>query len=388
MRRILLLAAGLLVLGTVALVTILPRVVEQRLNRVTGNVPEASERAKALAARSLLVDMHADSLLWGRDLNRRGTRGQVDVPRLIEGHVAIQAFTIVTKAPHGLNFESNKASTNDDITALALVNLWPVQAWSSLLERALYQCGRFAKTVDDSGGKLVWIRSRRDLDRYLELRTRDPNITAGFLGIEGAHALDGDLDSLDRLFAAGVRMISPVHLFDNDLAGSSAGEHKGGLTESGKRLVRRMEEMGVLVDVAHASEAAIDGVMAIATKPVVASHTGVKGTCNNSRNLSDDHLRAIAAKSGLIAIAYFEQAVCGLDTRSIARAVHHAVKVAGADFVGLGSDFDGAVATAFDTSSVASVLDALLAEGLSEDDVAKIAGLNAIRVLRATLPAE
>lgn len=386
MRVALKILTGLLAVAAAVLFTVVEPFVDGRVNRVTGVAPLASERAKALAARSVLVDMHADSLLWGRDLNARGTRGQVDVPRLIEGHIAVQAFTIVTKSPRGLNFNSNGADAPDDITPLAIAGLWPVRSWTSLLERALYQASRFEKTVAASGGKLVWIRTRQDLDEYLEQRKQNPTITAGFLGVEGAHALNGNEENVTRLFDAGVRMMSPTHFFDNEFGGSAAGERKGGLTEAGKELVRRMEAMGMVVDVAHSSESVIDGILAIATKPVVSSHTGVKGTCNNPRNLSDQHLRGIASTGGLISIAYFEQAVCGVDPKAIAAAARHAVSVAGIDHVGLGSDFDGAVTTAFDTSNVAVVLDGLLEAGFSEEEVGKIAGLNAIRVLRDTLP--
>ena len=327
--------------------------------------------------------LHADSLLWSRDLLVRGTRGAVDIPRLIEGHVALQAFTVVTKTPRGLNFQRN-AGDSDNITMLALVERWPPATWSSLTERASYQASRLRDFESRSQGKFTIVRSAADLRAYLDRRRTEPAITAGFLGIEGAHALDGNLANIDRLYDAGFRMMAPTHLFDNDIGGSSAGVDKGGLTDKGREMVRRMEARHMLVDVAHASSHTISDVLAIATRPVIVSHTGVKGTCDNSRNLSDAELRGIAHTGGVIGIAYFEVAVCGTDSAAIARAIRHTADTAGVDAVALGSDFDGAVVP-FDTTGLGVLIDALFQAGFSEDDIAKIMGGNALRVLLANL---
>jgi microsomal dipeptidase-like Zn-dependent dipeptidase len=147
-----------------------------------------------------------------------------------------------------------------------------------------------------------------------------------------------------------------------------------------------MEARGVLLDLAHASPAAVADALAIARRPVVVSHTGVKGTCNSPRNLSDSQLRAIAASGGVVGIGFWPGATCGADVADIARAVRHAVTVAGADHVGLGSDYDGAVAVPFDTSRMAELTEALLLAGMSEEEIAKVMGGNAVRVLSAGLP--
>src|SRR5262249_3431628 len=200
-----------------------PGIVEKRLNPVLPYAPhQPSEKARALHPRLFIVDLHADSLLWGRDLLARGMRGCVDVPRLREGHVALQGFTVVTKSPRGLNIERNE-DRDDDVTLLALIQRWPVGTWSSRKERALYQARRLHETAERSNGKLVLVKAAADLSRYLERRRQEPAITAGFLGIEGAHALDGDLANLDVLFDAGFRMMSPTHFFDNEVGGSAHG---------------------------------------------------------------------------------------------------------------------------------------------------------------------
>ena len=123
--------------------------------------------------------------------------------------------------------------------------------------------------------------------------------TAGLLAIEGAHALDGDPANVEVVADAGFRMMSPSHFFDNAFGGSAHGIEKGGLTDAGREMVERMEARGMLVDVAHASAATIDDILAIAARPVVASHTGLRGVADNARNLTDDQARGIAATGGL-----------------------------------------------------------------------------------------
>jgi microsomal dipeptidase-like Zn-dependent dipeptidase len=237
-----------------------------------------------------------------------------------------------------------------------------------------------------SSGGFVVIQSSADLTSYLERRRSNHNLTAGLLSIEGAHALDGKLENLDVLYAAGYRMMSPSHFFDNDIGGSAAGGHKTGLTDKGRLWVRQMEERRMIVDLAHASGKTIDDVLAIATRPVVVSHTGVKGTCNNNRNLSDDQIRAIAAKGGLIGIGFWDTANCGKDARAIVKAMRYVSQLVGAEHVALGSDFDGAVTTPFDTTGLVQITDAMLEAGYSETEIRMIMGENVVRFLKENLP--
>ncbi len=345
----------------------------------------ATDRAHALHERLLVADLHADSLLWGRDLLRRSDWGQVDVPRLIEGNVALQVFAASTKSPRHLNIERND-DRSDDIILLAIASGWPPATWRSLLARALHMASRADAMARDSAGRLTLIRSRGDLEAYRARRAVDPRITAGLLAIEGAHALDGDPANVEVVADAGFRMMSPSHFFDNAFGGSAHGIEKGGLTDAGREMLRRMEARGMLMDLAHASSATIDDVLAMATQPVIASHTGVRGVCDNARNLSDAHLRGIAATGGLIGIGFWPTACGGDDVAWIARSIQHAVNVAGVEHVGLGSDFDGGVAVPFDATGLVQVTDALLDAGLADDAIAKVMGGNAFRVLAEQLP--
>jgi microsomal dipeptidase-like Zn-dependent dipeptidase len=360
---------------------------ERRLNPVGSPPPyRPSDRAREIHARSTVVDLHADSLLWGRDLLKRGDRGHVDVPRLVEGGTAIQVFAVTTKVPRNLNIERNDDRT-DDILLVAIARGWPPATWRSLLARAEYQAGRLEAFADRSGGRLTLIRQRGDLEAFLARRATDPGIVGGLLAIEGAHALDGDPANVDRLVVAGYRMVAPTHFFDNDFAGSAHGIEGGGLTPRGRDLIGALENASIIVDVAHASARTIDDVLSIATRPVVASHTGVRGTADNARNLSDEQLRGIAATGGMVGIGFWPTATGGEDAASIGRAIAYAAGVIGVEHVGLGSDFDGAVPVPFDASGLALVTESLLAQGFDEAAIGRIMGGNAIDLLRRCIPA-
>ena len=356
--------------------------VERSLNPIIARPPyQVSERARILHEKLFVADMHADALLWNRDLNEDSPIAHVDVPKLLRGNVSLQAFTVVTKTPRGLNIERNDDST-DNIFLLALTQRQPVENLFSLTKRTLWQAKKLHEYAAASNGKFVVIENKRDL----AVRRKTEKIVAGWLGIEGAHALDGDLNNVDVLYDAGFRMMSPSHFFDNDISGSAHGVEKYGLTEKGKEMVRRMETRKMFVDVAHASPKTIDDVLAMATRPVVVSHTGVKGTCDNQRNLSDDQLRRVAATGGVIGIGFWDTAVCGEDAARIAKAIKYATDIVGPDHVGLGSDFDGSVKAPFDTSGEALITEALINQGFSDDEIGKIMGGNVLRLLSDGLP--
>jgi microsomal dipeptidase-like Zn-dependent dipeptidase len=295
-------------------------------------------------------------------------------------------FTAVTQSPAGQNIESNP-SDSDLIWVLALLQGWPPRTWGSRVERAFHQAHKLRRAAARSDGRLLVVRSRAGLDAGMTRRANGDDVVIGLLGLEGAHALEGTLDNLDRAYDAGFRMIGLTHFFDNAVGGSAHGEEKGGLTDFGRAVLGRMEVLGIAIDLAHASPALIDDVLRVATTPVLVSHTGVKATCDNRRNLDDDRLRGIAETGGVVGIGLWPTAVCGERPADWARAVRHAVDVAGIEHVGLGSDWDGAVAAIVDATGTVHLVEALLREGFAHDEVRKIMGDNVIRVLRETLPA-
>jgi microsomal dipeptidase-like Zn-dependent dipeptidase len=142
----------------------------------------------------------------------------------------------------------------------------------------------------------------------------------------------------------------------------------------------------MIVDLAHASPQTIDDVLKIATRPLVVSHTGVKATCNNNRNLSDSQIRGVAANGGLIGIGYWSIATCGNDAKAIVHAMRHVADLVGVDHLALGSDFDGAVDEPFDTTGLITITDELLAQGFTDDQIRQIMGGNVLSFLQANLP--
>jgi microsomal dipeptidase-like Zn-dependent dipeptidase len=359
---------------------------ERFVNRVEPVVlPGVSDTARRIHDQSLVVDLHADSLVFGRDLLARSEVGHVDLPRLQEGGVALQMFTAVTRTPFGLDIHHTDEDGIDFLTVAAVAQRSPLASLGPR-DRALLQAERLTSLIGRSEGRLLPVRTRAELDRALASHRKDPAIVGAIFGVEGAHALEGDIANLDVLYEAGVRMIGLAHFFDNAYAGSAHGLEKGGLTEEGQELVSRMEELGIAIDLAHLSPTAIDDVLAMATRPTLVSHGGVKATCDNPRNISDEHIRSIAAGGGVVGIGYFDLAVCGTEARDTVDAIRHVVDLVGDDHAALGSDYDGGTTVGFDTGQLRALTQQMLDDGLPEDSIRKILGANAIRVLRRTLP--
>lgn len=348
---------------------------DRRSNPVllAGPYPVSNE-IKVFHNEAFVADLHADPLLWGRDLSRALDRGQVDLPRLRSGGVDLQVFSVVSQVPSGLNVYSNPADS--DILPMLFIASWrPPSTWFSVKKRALTQASELRDLASSPG--LTLVLGRDDLSAAG---------LKGLLALEGMHALEGDPQALDEFFSAGFRMMGLTHFFDNAVAGSAHGREKYGLTEFGRGLIPRMEALGITIDLAHASPAALRDTLALATRPVVVSHGGVNAVCPGPRNLTNPQLRAVAANGGVIGIGYWKVAVCDPSPAGIVASIRHVIDVAGIDHVGLGSDFDGNVTTAFDATGLPQLTEALLASGLTRDQVARVLGGNVRRVLAANLP--
>jgi microsomal dipeptidase-like Zn-dependent dipeptidase len=326
--------------------------------------------------------MHADSLLWKRDLLTRSTRGMVDLPRLQAGRYALQVFSSVTKTPKGQNYDANSGDT-DNITTLVIADLQPVRTWGSLLERSLYHAEKLKGFADRSNGQLRLITTSAGLAKLLVERQGGSGVVGAMLSIEGLQDLEGNIANLDTLYAVGFRMAGMAHFFDNDVAGSMHGVKKGGLTPLGIAVIRRMEKLGMVVDVAHASHTTVAQIIAMARRPIVSSHGGVQATCNVNRNLTDDEIRGIAKTGGVIGIGYWDAAICSTRPTDVAKAIAYVRDLVGIDHVGLGSDFDGAVTTGFDASQIVAITQALIDRGFSDDEIRKVMGGNVMSVLIA-----
>ncbi len=388
-RRMFLWLLALAIVAAIIVAIRGPAFVESRLNPVTA--PEAgwpvSAEAKALHERLVIGDWHSDALLWDRDILRRADRGHADIPRLIEGNVALQVFTTVTKSPRGQNYSRNTAEAPDNITPLFIGQLRPLASWFSLKERALVQAAALRRAAERAPDEVMLIRSAEDLRALLAARKAGARTVGALLGSEGGHPLEGEIANLQVLYGAGFRLLGLTHFFDNELGGSLHGQGgpESGLSDFGREVVAGMIERRMVIDLAHASPQMVRDVLAIPGARPVLSHTGVHGQCATPRNLSDDLLQAIARKGGVIGIGYWSEVVCGKTPAAIAQTIRAAIALVGVDHVSLGSDYDGSVDAPFDVAHLSALTQALMNAGLSEDQIAKVMGGNMMRYLAETL---
>jgi membrane dipeptidase len=288
-------------------------------------------------------------------------------------------FTIVSKSPSGQNMQKNSNDTFDNITPLTIAKGEGPRNWFSLINRTLSQSESLADFVDREDGNAIFVRTKADFERLIEARKTNPNVIGAMLGIEGGHAIEGSLEHLEDVYKAGVRMIGPTHFFDNEFGGSAHGESNEGLTEFGKTAVKRMNELGIFIDLAHSSPAIIEDVLDLTTKPVIVSHSGVRGVLDSQRNLSDDQIRRIAANGGIIGIAFFDGAVGTPEFPNIIASIQHVRDLVGVQYVALGSDYDGSVSVPFDITGLPLIVEGLMEAGFDEGEIRAVMGENVKR---------
>lgn len=387
MKKIALLLLALLVALLIGVFSLGPVYIERTTNWVSPHSPySVSERAKTLHASLLIGDWHADSALWDRDLSQEYDYGHADIPRMQQGNMALQMFTTVTKSPAGQNYDSNKTSARDNITSLVVIQGWPIKTWNSLTERALFQAEKIHNLARRDGENFMVIQSQTDLAIFLERRALNPSLIGGLLGTEGSHALDGNVDNIQRLYDSGFRMMSLQHFFDNKLGGSLHGLSGLGLTEFGRQAVTQMLALDIMIDVSHSSESVVRDTLGLSDQPLLVSHTGFQGHCDSPRNISDLLMQKIAEQGGLIAVGFWDGAICDNTPKSVAAAINYGIQLVGADHVALGSDFDGSITPGFDTSELVAITHELLESGLTELQIRQVMGGNMVQFLQENLP--
>lgn len=332
-----------------------------------------------------IADLHCDALLWDRDFLKLHDYGHVDLPRMLQANMAFQVFTIVSKVPAGINIEKNP-SNSDQIGLLNFAQLQTPGNWFSIKTRTLRQCKALHDFAEKSDGKFRVIHSQKELRQLIADREQNHQLASGMLGLEGAQPLENDLNNLDIMYKAGVRYIGLAHFFDNEWAGSAHGMHKTGLTPKGIELIKKMDSLHITIDLAHASQQTINDVFKYHTGPLLVSHTGVKGICNNQRNMSDEHLLEIGKRNGLVGVGLWETAVCGKDAAATAKTIRYVADKIGVDKVALGSDWDGAFEMHFDVTGTPLIVTALLKLGFSRTDIEKIMGGNVRDFFLKNLP--
>lgn len=385
MKRLLLASTLIITLALVAL--LVPPYIDEQRNAINVHTPYKVSAINQAFHQSLFIgDWHSDSLLWNRNILERSDYGHMDIPRLQAGNVALQMFTTTTKSPRNQNYHHNNSNAFDNITLLAIVQAWPPRTWFNLTERALYQSEKLKAAIAKAPQQLMLITNQETLQQFVRKRKEAPTMLGALLGTEGSHALEGHLSNIDALYDAGFRMMSLQHFFDNKLGGSLHGQSNQGLTEFGRQVIERLNQKSIIIDVSHSSPQVVKDVLALSKQPIIVSHTGLQGFCDSARNIEDSLMKEIADKGGLIALGYWSAAACDTSPHQIAKQIAYGIELVGPQHISLGSDFDGAVTTALDTSEIAIITQELLNLGISKSDIRLVMGENMKNFLLAQLP--
>ncbi len=358
-------------------------------------------RARRISAESIGIDSHIDTaqrvLIGHVDITQRTKDGQVDLPRLREGGMHAPFFA-----------------------------LWvPVYYQGAEAVRRTLELRDAMQTLFDTHpDQIEMATNASEIERIVKAHK-----IAAFLTMEGGHQIDDDLAVLRTYYRMGIRAMTLTHFRNNNWADSSTDKPAhNGLTDFGKSVVREMNRLGMLVDISHVSDKTFYDAIAVSTKPVILSHSSCRAISDIPRNVTDDMLRAIAKNGGVIGINFGEGFINPKDAErlraaisrlsempklfgkdldayaakdysteygtslkvaatveEVAAHIDHAVKIAGIDHVGIGSDFDGIQGPPNgleDVSKMPNLVAALLKRGYSEADIKKILGGNTLRVIR------
>jgi membrane dipeptidase len=364
---------------------------------------ELLKRAREIHRRAIVIDTHADTPLRlldeGLDLGARSKEGHLDLPRMREGGLGAEFFSIYVSprfAPH-------------------------------FLARGMAEIGAVLEQVEKHGRELELARTAADIRRI-----HAAGKIAALMGVEGGHTIENDPRVLDVLYRLGVRYMTLTWAISTDWAGSSGDSGRNrGLSPMGRGIVARMNRLGMMVDISHVSDPTFWDALKVTRAPLIASHSCCRALCDHPRNLTDDMLRALAKNGGVAQINFYSGFLDGgyaaaqkkleaqyeaedkqliekwkadparmsrerrrLENQYDARLprpsferivdhIDHAVKVAGVDHVGLGSDFDGALMPRGldDVSKLPLITAELLRRGYREPDIIKILGANLLRVM-------
>jgi membrane dipeptidase len=368
---------------------------------------DIADRGHKIHFSSIVVDTHDDTpqrmLFEHFDLAHRDSEGNIDIPRMREGGLNAIFFSIW--APVNI---AGPAATK---RAMDLISLVRDQVQKHPQDLALCTTAAEVRAAHDQGK------------------------IAALMGIEGGHMINNDLAVLRQFAKLGARYMTLTHTADLDWAGSSGDDAKHiGLTPFGNSVILEMNKLGMMVDISHVSDKTFYDALAVSKAPMIASHSSCRAICDAPRNMTDEMIEALAAKGGVIQINYHvgflsqayrdasaksaeqkariaamdkaageneaasiregekvthqmmsEGKLPEVDWQAIVDHIDHAVKLVGADHVGLGSDFDGAVMPRGmeDCSKLPKLTEALLRRGYSEDDIRKILGGNTLRVMEA-----
>jgi membrane dipeptidase len=340
--------------------------------------------AADLHSKLRVADLHTDTMIWRKDLNRRSRLGHFDFPRMCDGNGALQLFLSVTEIPRRTEGD-NIDDYSDRLTLLGIVDQWPIGAVLDQTQRALYYGNKLREFCAKSKGGVRFIETASQLHRLLDDRITNPCLRGALLGLESSDGTKYALDNIKRLFLAGYRTCSLVHLNDSAFAASASGISKGRLTPLGRDAVMVMNEVGMIIDLAHAAPRVIEDVLGQGKRVPFISHTGAKGVVNDPKNMPDELLRAVVDRGGVIGLCFVRDYVGGDGLNDILRSLEYLIKIVGAKGVALGSGFDS-FPTPIAVDQLAYLTQALLSAGHDHATISAIMGENVIRFLLRELP--
>jgi len=386
------------------------------LSNTKGNLLDPIHHTHFIHKDSTLVDMHCDTIgrfLRGQDLTQDLPRGHIDIPKLQQGAVDLQIFACYVGPPQN-ETQKNQASN-----------------------RVFNQIDAAHQLIEENPDDLLLVLDPADLRQL-----RGTRKTGVFIGIEGGYAIENDLRLLRSFYRNGVRLMTLTHWTHTDWADASGDPEPtyGGLTEFGEKVVQEMNKLGMIIDVSHAHDETFWDVIELTDSPIVASHSCARALSNHHRNMSDEMLKALAKNGGAIGINFapgflnaenskklenlrsellekhglpenarerikadaekrkkfnaeykirseeLRKSLPPIDVKTVVDHIDHVVKVTGkADFVGLGSDFDGIGSTPVGLENVgnmANITAELVKRGYKDTDIKKILGGNFLRIFR------
>lgn len=309
------------------------------------------------------MDLHCDTLLdladGRRSLAGHSLTGHVDLPRLMKGNVRIQFFAAFIQSAYK-----------------------PERS----LKRVLQLIDVFYRELDTCREQVVTGLSYRQIARELK-----NNKLIAILGIEGGEALAGQLAVLRMLYCLGIRTLGLTWNQRNELADGVWEQHTGGgLTAFGRDVVREMNRLGMIVDLAHIAESGFWDVLRFSQDPVMVSHANCYAVCPHPRNLKDDQIKALADHDGLMGLTFAPEFICseGAGIEQFLAHIDHVAGLVGTGCIAIGSDFDGIGETPQgleDAAKFINITQGLLERGYTEEEIKGILGGNAIRLIQKVM---
>jgi len=329
--------------------------------------PATADRAAAIHQRFVFADIHAHPSRFHRANVDRIDAGEI--ARYRRGMIDVVVCNVSSDAAYQGGYTARDGSTVQRLQGNDRHPLQPGQAFAFTLDRL----DRVFRTIASGEAALA-----SSPDAVLEAKRRGQ--LALLPALEGADGLEGRIENLRELHRRGLRLVQLVHFLDNDIGSNQTRPYEDrGLTDFGREVIREANRLGILVDLAHANTRTILDALETSTQPILFSHTGAKALHEGDRYLTDDEIRAIGAKGGVIGI--WPAADIGT-IADMVRHIDHVKRLAGIDAIAIASDLRGmSYIDAFgEEANFRAIIDGLMAAGYTDDEIGRIMGGNFFRV--------